>query len=41
MPRLPPNVNGPERPGFGYFALVALGSLALGAVLSAWALGLL
>jgi len=34
-------VNGPERPGFGYFAVVALASLALGALLSAWALGLL
>ena len=41
MPHLPPKVNGPERPGFGTFALIALGSLALGALLSAWALGLL
>jgi hypothetical protein len=34
-------VAGPERPGGAYFAIVALASLALGALLAAWALGLL
>ncbi|HEU5056269.1 MAG TPA: hypothetical protein VFU21_07080 [Kofleriaceae bacterium] len=31
----------PPRPGRAYFAIVALASLVLGALLSAWALGLL
>jgi hypothetical protein len=31
----------PRRPGGGYFAIVALASLALGALLAAWALRLL